>query len=119
MVSTSLNTNTKLLIVAALALALTANISGVLLNGIRGQQTCREVESLKAPEYKISKDNLANIVKYKDTLINIFGNKPTVDTVTGKTLPRWRVEYNKSVRISTERVDRYAPHQCKLLFWDD
>ena len=118
-VSTGLNTKPKLLIVAALALALTANISGILTNGIRGQRTCKEVESLKAPEYELAKENLKNISTYRNDYIRLFGTKPRVDPTSGETLPRWRIEYNRAVRIQTERVSRFAPHGCPLLFWSD
>jgi len=109
---------TRIMIVVALAFALTANISGVLINGVRGRSTCREVEALKAPEYKLAKENLKSLVNYKIDMKRIFGDAPTIDPVTGDTIPRWQVEYNKSFRISQERISRYAPHQCKLLFWD-
>lgn len=118
-VATTLSTKTRSILVIALALALLANLSGILTNSVRGQKTCKEVESLKAPEYELAKENLKNLSQYKGDYIRIFGSKPRVDPRTGETVPRWRIEYDRAVRIQTERVYRFRPHSCPFLFWSE
>lgn len=119
MVATQLSTKTRMLIVAAFAFAALANISVILLTGVRGQKTCEEVENLKAPEYQLAKENLKNIDKYKSDYIRLFGTEPKIDPSTGQTVPRWKIEFDRAVRIQTERINRFSSHECPLLFWNN
>lgn len=118
-VATRLSTKTRTILVAALVFSLTANGVGILTNSVRGQKTCKEVESLKAPEYELAKNNLKNIDQYRSDYIRLFGTEPRIDPASGETVPRWRIEYNKSVAIQTERAQRFRPHQCPFLFWSE